>query len=70
MEEFWVGTVRLGPRHHQQWSPVQFLQLVAQHRPIDVVEHVVANLEDRIWTGAENIAVECDVMKFAESQAV
>jgi hypothetical protein len=59
-----------GPPGQRDRAAVHFLETVSQHRSVDLVENVLAHLDDVVGPQADDLVVEGGVMDLAQREAV
>src|SRR6266508_4699107 len=70
LEALGVGSRRPRPRYDEQPLVVHRLQAVLEHRPVDLIEDVLADVQGQVGTDAEDAGVESGVVDLAHRQAV
>jgi hypothetical protein len=62
----------LGPStwRDEELPPLEVLQAVTKHRPIDFLKDVVSDLDDEVGTDPDDVTVESRVVELAHGHAV
>ena len=65
-----VRVLRSTRREDEELVSLEFLETVAKHRTVDLVEYVLAHFDDQIWTDSNDVAVEGSVVQLAQCQPI